>query len=180
MLTSCALIRCQTCLMLQNNDKAQGSCENKLAVTSQVRLSFASTYYTMAQALGIQKLQDFIRVSNAQGIIANKMSLQTTDLCAGITFVNNFTCANLAFGCQVRNHSTRARWSRSISELHIISCCYAEASIKCWYDKCVSQVLDSVTEDFQSIIWMSYRKAFAPLGMLPYGTNSCRTVMPPL
>lgn len=60
--------------MLQNNAKAQGSgCENKLAVTSQVRLGFASTYYTMAQALGIQKLQDFIRVSSAQGMISNKI-----------------------------------------------------------------------------------------------------------
>lgn len=52
--------------MLQSSDKAQGSsCESKLAVTSQVRLGFASTYYTMAQALGIQKLQDFIRVRDA-------------------------------------------------------------------------------------------------------------------
>lgn len=36
--------------------------EDKLAVTSQVRLGFASTYYNMAQALGLQKLQNFMRV----------------------------------------------------------------------------------------------------------------------
>lgn len=46
-----------------NKDKAQAEIsENKLAVTSQVRLGFASTYYTMAQALGLQKIQDYIMV----------------------------------------------------------------------------------------------------------------------
>ena len=51
--------------MLQAGDsdslQARAS-ENKLAVKSQVRLGFASTYYTMAQALGLQKLQDYMRV----------------------------------------------------------------------------------------------------------------------
>lgn len=51
--------------MLQAGDsdslQAKAS-ENKLAVKSQVRLGFASTYYTMAQALGLQKLQDYMRV----------------------------------------------------------------------------------------------------------------------
>ncbi len=46
------------------NGKARAeSPESKLAVTSQVRLGFASTYYTMAQAVGLQKLQDYILVS---------------------------------------------------------------------------------------------------------------------
>ena len=49
-----------------DNTKASGS-KAKLAVTSQVRLGFASTYYTMAQALGLQKLQEFMRVRGAQG-----------------------------------------------------------------------------------------------------------------
>ena len=45
------------------NGQAQAkSPESKLAVTSQVRLGFASTYYTMAQAMGLQKLQDYILV----------------------------------------------------------------------------------------------------------------------
>lgn len=48
-----------------DNGKLQAeSSENKLAVTSQVRLGFASTYYTMAQALGLQKLQDYILVGD--------------------------------------------------------------------------------------------------------------------
>ena len=53
------------------NTKASGS-KAKLAVTSQVRLGFASTYYTMAQALGLQKLQDFMRVRTVQGMPINK------------------------------------------------------------------------------------------------------------
>ena len=36
--------------------------ESKLAVASQVKLGFARTYYTMAQALGLQKLQDLVLV----------------------------------------------------------------------------------------------------------------------
>ncbi|KAL3130507.1 hypothetical protein ABBQ38_008324 [Trebouxia sp. C0009 RCD-2024] len=112
--------------MLQNNDKAQGSCENKLAVTSQVRLSFASTYYTMAQALGIQKLQDFIRGSP---------SLTTSHAPIWLLGVKYETTAPGQDGPD-------------------------------------QSVLDSVTEDFQSIIWMSYRKAFAPLGSSELTTDA--------
>lgn len=60
------------------NAKASGS-KAKLAVTSQVRLGFASTYYTMAQALGLQKLQDFMRVRNAQHLLANTHLHQMPD-----------------------------------------------------------------------------------------------------
>lgn len=68
--------------MLQAKDsestKASGS-KAKLAVTSQVRLGFASTYYSMAQALGLQKLQDFMRVRNFQDLLANTSLHQMPD-----------------------------------------------------------------------------------------------------
>lgn len=51
-----------------HNTKEQTKvAKNKLAVSSQVRLGFASTYYTMAQALGLQKLQDYILVGTGDG-----------------------------------------------------------------------------------------------------------------
>lgn len=93
------------------NTKASGS-KAKLAVTSQVRLGFASTYYTMAQALGLQKLQDFIRVRIAHGmpIIRSLLQMQVgTVTCAGLTFFSNFKRPNLAFGCGIQSSSSRAR-----------------------------------------------------------------------
>ena len=84
-----------------DNTKASGS-KAKLAVTSQVRLGFASTYYTMAQALGFQKLQDFMRVRSAQGmpITTPILRMQAAAVtCAGLTFFSDFKRPNLAFGC---------------------------------------------------------------------------------
>ena len=124
-LTSDASIRClsQIRVMLQagNSGNTQTSyCENQLARTSQVRLGFARTYYTMAQALGLQKLQDFMRVNNVHGMATSKGHFRYRSLfhCAGITYFNNRKWPNLAFGCRVQNNSSRAGCSRSAGELH--------------------------------------------------------------
>ena len=66
--------------MLQAGDsdsKQAESSKTKLAVKNQVRLGFANTYYTMAQALGLQKLQDFMRVSNAYSCKTSGIRLST-------------------------------------------------------------------------------------------------------
>ena len=92
------------------NTKASGS-KAKLAVTSQVRLGFASTYYTMAQALGLQRLQDFMRVRLVQGMPINKTLLEMQRgavMCAGLTFFSDFKRPNLAFGYGVQSKSSRA------------------------------------------------------------------------
>lgn len=101
------------------NAKASGS-KAKLAVTSQVRLGFASTYYTMAQALGLQKLQDFMRVRNAQDMLAHTDLHQMPDSlssCVGLAFFSNFKWPNLAFRHGVQSSNSRAGFPRSGGKL---------------------------------------------------------------
>ena len=47
--------------------------ESKLAVASQLKLGLAKSYYTMAQALGLQKLQDLVLVSGDVSNIRKSM-----------------------------------------------------------------------------------------------------------
>lgn len=100
--------------------------ENKLAVSSQVRLGFASTYYTMAQALGLQKLQDYI--------------LGTPSLSTSNTPI-------WLLGVQYK--ATQE----------------ADGSMD-------QAVLDAVSDDFQSRIWMTYRRGFAVLGASELTTDA--------
>ncbi|DBA90578.1 hypothetical protein WJX77_002037 [Trebouxia sp. C0004] len=101
------------------------SPESKLAVTSQVRLGFASTYYTMAQAMGLQKLQDYM------------------------------------LGSPSLSASNAPIWLLGV-----------QYSAKDKAEGIDQAVLDAVSEDFQSRIWMTYRRGFAPLGTSELSTDA--------
>ena len=65
--------------------------ESKLAVASQLKLGLAKSYYTMAQALGLQKLQDLVLVSDSVKCIKSRCCcLKRHVLHAGRTFFVNF------------------------------------------------------------------------------------------
>lgn len=49
--------------LFRNEDKAEANtADTRSTIPGQVRLGFVSTYYTMAQALGLQKLHDLVLV----------------------------------------------------------------------------------------------------------------------
>ena len=90
---------------------------------------------------------------------------------AGVTFLVSFKCSYLAArGAVQRQRQSRRHGSSCECQLQI-SCMQAQRTRQALDIASVLQVLDAVSEDFQSRIWMTYRRGFAPLGRL---SEACR------
>ncbi len=90
---------------------------------------------------------------------------------AGVTFLVSFKCSYLAArGTIQRQRQSRRDGSSCECQLQIW-CMQAQSTRQALDIASVLQVLDAVSEDFQSRIWMTYRRGFAPLGRL---SEACR------